>query len=65
MQTPDSPLTAIAVDLGATRMRAGLVRRDGTISQFTSITTPPNPGNTDTLVSLIGDLIEGLIRHFL
>jgi glucokinase len=63
MQTPDSPLTAIAVDLGATRMRAGLVRRDGTISQFTSITTPPNPGNTDTLVSLIGDLIEGLIRH--
>lgn len=63
MKNPDSPSTAIAVDLGATRMRAGLVRRDGTLVQFSSIPTPHSPGDADTLVSLLGDLIARVIRH--
>lgn len=64
MRTPDSPPPAIAVDLGATLMRAGLVQRDGTIFQLTSAPTPPNPGDANTLVTLLGDLIEGLFRHY-
>jgi len=57
----DSHLTAIAVDLGATNIRAGLVRGDGVILRHLSVSTPKSPDNADCIVDLLGDLVARVI----
>lgn len=61
MQTYDPGITAIAVDFGATNMRAGLVRGDGAIIRHSSIPTPESPTHAGELVSVLGDLITTII----
>ncbi len=62
MQTYDPDIIAIAVDFGATNMRAGLVRGDGAILRHRSIATPQSPGHAGVLVSLLGDLITSIME---
>lgn len=62
MQTYDHGITAIAVDFGATNMRAGLVRGDGVIIRHRSIPTPKSPKHAGELVSVLGDLIATIIE---
>ncbi|OPX70173.1 MAG: N-acetylmannosamine kinase [Methanoregulaceae archaeon PtaU1.Bin059] len=57
MTAHDRSLTAIAVDLGATNMRAGLVRQDGEILSLVTAPTPTNPENADVIVRALGSLI--------
>lgn len=61
MQTYDPGITAIAVDFGATNMRAGLIRGDGAIIRHRSIPTPKSPTHAGELVSVLGDLITTII----
>ncbi|MCU0632948.1 MAG: ROK family protein [Methanolinea sp.] len=53
--------TAIAVDLGATNIRAGLVRRDGRILAQASIQTPQCPKDAEVIVESLGGLIHRTI----
>ncbi|HOT04403.1 MAG TPA: ROK family protein [Methanolinea sp.] len=57
MTAHDRSLTAIAVDLGATNMRAALVREDGQILSLVTAPTPPNPENADVIVRALENLI--------
>lgn len=57
MTAPDPSLTAIAVDLGATNMRAGLVQQDGKILTLVTAPTPLHPANPDVIVRALESLI--------
>lgn len=58
MSGPGSRPNAIAVDLGATNIRAGLVRGDGLIIRHSSVRTPVSPRDADLIIRTISDLID-------
>lgn len=61
MTSPDSSSIALAVDLGATNMRAGLVREDGQILSLVTAPTPTHPKDADVIVRSLESLIVSAV----
>lgn len=57
MRSIEPHQAAIAVDLGATNMRAGLVREDGQILSLLIAPTPPHPEDADVILRSLESLI--------
>lgn len=62
-QTPDVMETALAVDLGGTKIRAGMIDAEGTALAEESTSTPENTGEPGDLVRLITTLLSRVIRE--